>query len=71
MKNNYNDLEDQIGGIGADDSLKGKRLKHAASYGQKEELSEKEQIELDSFLSRSNKKVEEIHNQKEKELMAI
>ena len=59
MKNNYNELEDQIGSMGAEEPLAGKRLKHAASYGKKEELSDKEQSDLDGFLSRSNKKKEE------------
>lgn len=58
MKNNYNELEDQIGSMGSDESLTGKRLKHAASYGKKEELTETEQSDLDGFLSRSNKKKE-------------
>lgn len=66
MGNNYSDLEDQIGSIGGEttqneSALAGKRLKHAASYGKKEELTDQEQSDLDKFLSKSNKKREEIN----------
>ena len=39
MKNNYEELEEQIGEAGGEDGLVGKKLKHAASYGKKEELT--------------------------------
>lgn len=61
MANNYDELESQIGNIGGEEeSLKGKRLKHAASYGKKEELNDDEQASLDRFLHRAKEKGEEI-----------
>lgn len=59
-KNNYNELESQIGDIGAETPLTGKKLKHAASYGGKEELDASEQASLDGFLNRSKKSEEEV-----------
>ena len=59
-KNNYNELESQIGDIGAESALTGKKLKHAASYGGKEELDASDQASLDGFLNRSKKSEEEV-----------
>ena len=51
--NNYNDLENQIGDLGGEEKNTPKKLKYAASYGQKEKLDDVQQHELDDFLSRS------------------
>ena len=55
-------IDAQIGNVGGEEPTLGK-LKHKASYGQKEDLSKNEQEKMDAFLSRSNahrkKKVEE------------
>ena len=63
MSNNYENLEDQIGMIGAEpaelSATNPKKLKHASIYGQKEELTSDEQKSLDSFLSRSKQRKEE------------
>ena len=56
MNNNYNELEDQIGMMGAEPELSvdnPKKLKHKNVYGQKEELSDKDQASLNAFLSKS------------------
>ena len=60
MANNYNELENQIGDMGGDSPLTSKKLKHAASYGKKEELTKSEQEDLDGFLSRARNKSEDI-----------
>lgn len=60
MVNDYNELESQIGMIGGENSQIGKKLKHASSYGKKEELTKDEQSDLDGFLSRATHKKEEI-----------
>lgn len=63
MSNNYENLEDQIGMVGAEpaelSATNPKKLKHASIYGQKEELTSDEQKSLDSFLSRSKQRKEE------------
>ena len=46
-------MDAQIGDIGNEEPIMGK-LKHKASYGQREDLDENEQKEMDAFLSRSN-----------------
>ncbi|MBR5296954.1 MAG: hypothetical protein IKU29_03690 [Parabacteroides sp.] len=61
MKNNYEELEEQIGEAGGDDGLVGKKLKHAASYGKKEELTKDEKTDMEAFLSRSAHKRENIN----------
>lgn len=56
-------LEEQIGNLGAmqeQDSSIGKKLKHIP--GQKDQLSEKEQTEMDEFLNRSRSKSKIISN---------
>lgn len=63
MSNNYEELENQIGNFGGTEDpqpLKGKRLKHAASYGGKEELDDAEKASMEQFLSRARSKGEEI-----------
>lgn len=62
MANNYDELENQIGNMGGEETspLTSKKLKHAASYGKKEELTKSEQADLDSFLSRARNKSEDI-----------
>lgn len=57
-KNNYDALESQIGDMGDSQPNLGK-LKHAASYGGKEPLSDKEQSDMDNFLKRTRKISEE------------
>ena len=52
VENNYDVLDAEIGEIGEDKPLK--KLKHKASYGQKEDLTSDEQSKLDAFLARSN-----------------
>ena len=52
VENNYDVLDAEIGEIGEDKPLK--KLKHKASYGQKEDLTSEEQSKLDAFLARSN-----------------
>ena len=63
MNNNYNELENQIGDFGAEESLNGKRLKHAASYGGKEELTDSDKSSLDSFLTRAKNRGEEVREE--------
>ena len=66
MTNNYNELENQIGGLGAEEafresqSLKGQKLKHAASYGGKDQLDDSDKKSMESFLTRSKSKSEEV-----------
>lgn len=52
-KNNYNDLESQIGDMGDVQPIG--KLQHKASYGQQNDLSKSEQKELDEFLASSKK----------------
>lgn len=52
-ENNYDALESQIGGLGDDTPTPMGKLKHKASYGAKEELTDQEQSEMDAFLKRS------------------
>lgn len=70
MDNNYDELENQIGSMGADpteivadntDSIKGKKLKYKSSYGKKEELNDDEKESLNVFLSRGHEKRDEIN----------
>ena len=63
MSNNYNELESQIGDMGSEETLKGKRLKHVASYGGREELSESDKNSMESFLSRAKNKGEEVREE--------
>lgn len=65
MSNDYTELESQIGDIGGEEttSLKGKRLKHAESYGGRAELSKSEKESMDGFLSRARNKGEEIREE--------
>lgn len=65
-KENYNVLEDQIGELGADTSAPMGKLKHKASYGAKEDLTEQEQADMEAFLARSRK-----HNQTQAAEIAI
>lgn len=56
-------LEDQIGNAGGESPIG--KLKHKASYGQKEDLSKEEQNEMDAFLERSKRhrvKVQEVES---------
>lgn len=65
-KQDYNEvLESQIGDMGGEPVVMGK-LKHKASYGQKEELTDQEQSDLDNFLARSR-----THNVKDAESTSI
>lgn len=59
MKQDYSELEDQIGNMGGESQEAPQlgKLKHKASYGQKEELDNTEQQSLNSFINRSNKKM--------------
>lgn len=52
-KNDYDVLEEQIGGEGGEPTLG--KLKYKSSYGGKEELSEEEQADMNAFLKRSKK----------------
>ena len=55
MSQNYDELENQIGDLGGETSLKGKKLQHRSSYGQQEELSDEEKASLDDFLNKKLK----------------
>lgn len=66
MENNYESLESQIGALGDDPMPTPKKLKHKASYGMKEDLSDSEKEEMDAFLSRSRR-----HNEKAKEEIEV
>lgn len=65
MNNLDKELENQIGDFGADESNIGKKLRHKASYGQKEDLNEDEKQDLASFVSRSNRKSVMIENEQD------
>lgn len=55
MNNNYNELEEQIGMLGAEEELSAsnpKKLKHKSVYGQKEDLSTSEEDSLNAFLAK-------------------
>ena len=67
-KNNYDELEEQIGTMGGDvdETQTLGRLKHKSSYGQKEDLTDKEEADLEAFMSRSRK-----HNEEQAEAIAI
>ena len=54
-KNDYNVLDDQIGGMGGSDQPQIGKLKHKASYGGKEDLSDSEASDLNTFLAKSSK----------------
>lgn len=63
MSNNYNELEDQIGMLGESDEIsidKPKKLKHKNVYGQREELSNKEEESLNAFLSKDRARKERV-----------
>ena len=47
-------IDAQIGNVGGEEPTMGK-LKHKASYGQREDLNESEQEAMDAFLERSKK----------------
>lgn len=55
MTQNYDELENQIGDLGAEKPNLGK-LKHTEAYGGKKELGEDEKASLDDFMSRSRKR---------------
>lgn len=68
-KQNYDEvLEKQIGDMGStnDTPTTIGKLKHKESYGQKSDLTESEQADMDAFLSRSRR-----HNEKMKEDISI
>ena len=53
MANDYENLKDQIGGIGEEENpLKGKKLTRPESYGGKAQLTEDEQAGMDAFLAK-------------------
>lgn len=59
-ENDYNELENQIGEMGGEERKKGinlGKLKHPESYGGKKELDKDEQVSMEGFLARSEKKV--------------
>jgi hypothetical protein len=63
MNNNYNELEEQIGMLGAEEELSAsnpKKLKHKSVYGQKEELSQSEEDSLNAFLSKDKSRKAQI-----------
>ena len=49
MSQNYDELENQIGDLGGETSLKGKKLQHRSSYGQQEELSDEEKALVSNY----------------------
>lgn len=59
MSQDYNSLENQIGSLGGEapeeNTLKGKKLKYAASYGQKEKLDQSSEQSLQDFLQKDKK----------------
>ena len=61
-QNNYENLEDQIGAMGGElnETPKPKKLLHAASYGQKDELNKDEQDSLNAFLAKDKKRKEQV-----------
>lgn len=61
MKNEYDVLSEQIGEVGGEEKPTPKKLKHKASYGQKDDLNQNEQNDFDAFLerSRSHRQVKE------------
>lgn len=67
-KNNYDGLEEVIGSMGGDaeEMQTLGRLKHKSSYGQKEDLTDKEEADLEAFMARSRK-----HNEEQAQQMAI
>lgn len=58
-KQNYDVLEDQIGAMGEETPQSMGKLKHKESYGGKTDLTDKEQADMDAFLTRSKKHREE------------
>jgi hypothetical protein len=54
-KNNYKDLEGQIGEMGGEDTQSLGKLIHKESYGQKRDLDEDERKGLEDFISRNDK----------------
>lgn len=61
-KNDYDALDGQIGDMGGESPIDMGKLKYKASYGQKEDLTDSEQKEMDAFLARSRQ-----HNEKRAE----
>lgn len=57
-ENNYDNLKSQIGDLGGEEEEKKSlgKLKHKQSYGQKEDLSEEEQKELEEFRRKVSQK---------------
>lgn len=62
MSQNYDELENQIGDLGGETSLKGKKLQHRSSYGQQEELSDEEKASLDDFLKKDKIRKQKAEN---------
>lgn len=65
-KNDYDALENQIGAMGDDSQAGMGKLKHKASYGGQNDLSNEEQKEMDAFLARSRK-----HNEQQRETVMV
>lgn len=62
MSNSYDELEDQIGDVGGEVPQSMGKLKHKASYGKKDDLSEEENARMEEFLERSKMRKEEKTN---------
>lgn len=61
MSQDYSELESQIGAMGDEEKPKSPgKLKHRASYGQKEELDSDEKQSLDTFLRKTKKEHDKI-----------
>ena len=63
MNNNYNELEEQIGMIGAEDTLNPqspKKLKHKELYGQKSDLNKEEEDSLNAFLAKDRARKDKV-----------
>lgn len=65
-KNDYDALENQIGSIGDDSSQAMGKLKYKSFYGGQNDLTEKEQQDMNEFLARSRK-----HNEQQKEAVMV
>ena len=63
MNNNYNELEEQIGMIGAEDTINPqspKKLKHKELYGQKSDLNKEEEDSLNAFLAKDRARKDKV-----------
>lgn len=63
MSNNYNELEDQIGMMGVEDTLNPqnpKKLKHKELYGQKSDLNKEEEDSLNAFLAKDRARKDKV-----------